>query len=147
MKSRFLFDKQNENVYNCIKVKHYALFFYVRIHANKFDQEEKSIMARPKKETVKAEEKAVVEVKAAEEKAEVKKPRAAKAAAKPEIKATIEFGGKNTTIESIVDSIKEAYKNEGNTDAIKTLDVYIQPENDVAYYVINGVEEGKSVNF
>ena len=41
MKSRFLFDKQNENVYNCIKVKHYALFFYVRIHANKFDQEEK----------------------------------------------------------------------------------------------------------
>lgn len=104
-------------------------------------------MARPKKETVKAEEKAVVEVKAAEEKAEVKKPRAAKAAAKPEIKATIEFGGKNTTIESIVDSIKEAYKNEGNTDAIKTLDVYIQPENNVAYYVINGVEEGKSVNF
>lgn len=97
-------------------------------------------MARAKKETAKVEEK-VTEVKA-----EVKKPRAAKAA-KPEIKATIEFGGKNTAVVSIIDSIKEAYKNEGNTEAIKTLDVYIQPENGVAYYVINGVEEGKSVEF
>lgn len=98
-------------------------------------------MARAKKETAKTEEK-VTEVKA-----EAKKPRATKAAAKPEIKATIEFGGKNTTVVSIIDAIKEAYKNEGNTEAIKTLDVYIQPENNVAYYVINGVEEGKSVEF
>lgn len=63
------------------------------------------------------------------------------------VKVEFQFGGKNTTVDSIVDAIKEAYKAEGNKAAIKTLDVYVQPENNVAYYVINGVEEGKSVNF
>lgn len=102
-------------------------------------------MARTKKnavEEVKTE--AAAEVKA-EPKAKAAKTTKA-AACKETIKCTIEFGGKNTTIESVVESIKEAYKAEGNKDAIKTLDVYIQPENNVAYYVINGVEEGKSVN-
>lgn len=100
-------------------------------------------MAGRKKAVVEEVKAEVAEVKA-EPKAKAAKP--AKAAAKETIKCTIEFGGKNTTIESIVANIKEAYKAEGNKDAIKTLDVYIQPENDVAYYVINGVEEGKSVN-
>lgn len=102
-------------------------------------------MARPKKETKTAEVKeAAVEVKAVKEETKKAAPKAK--AAKETIKCTIEFGGKNTTIESIVNSIKEAYAAEGKTDAIKTLDVYIQPENNVAYYVINGVEEGKSVS-
>lgn len=69
------------------------------------------------------------------------------AAKEPVTKVEFQFGGKNTTVDSIVDSIKEAYKAEGNKAAIKTLEVYVQPENNVAYYVINGVEEGKSVNF
>ncbi len=68
-------------------------------------------------------------------------------AAKETIKCTIEFGGKNTTIEEIVNTIKENYKAEGGKAAIKTLDVYIQPENGVAYYVVNGSAEGKSINF
>lgn len=119
-------------------------------------------MARAKKETTKATETKAAEVKAepaAEVKAETKaaktETKAAKTetkktttkAAKETIKCTIEFSGKNTTIESIVNSIKEAYAAEGRKDAIKTLDVYIQPENNVAYYVINGNEEGNSVNF
>lgn len=85
----------------------------------------------------------------AETKTETKaaKTTTAKAAAKETVKVEFQFAGKNTTIDSIVDSIKEAYKAEGNKDAIKTLEVYVQPENNVAYYVINGVEEGKSVNF
>ena len=91
----------------------------------------------------KAEPKAKTETKA---KAEPKAKAAKTTAAKETIKCTIEFGGKNTTIESVVNNIKEAYKAEGNKAAIKTLDVYIQPENNVAYYVINGVEEGKSVS-
>ena len=76
-----------------------------------------------------------------------KKAPAKKTAAKadePVIKCTIEFAGKNTAVRSIVDNIFEI---EGGKDAVKTLDIYIQPENDVAYYVVNGKEEGKSVQF
>ncbi len=73
-------------------------------------------------------------------------PKTIEPAAK-KISCTIEFANKNTTLESIVDSIKAAYKADGNRAAIKTIDVYIQPENNVAYYVINGKEEGKFVNF
>ena len=110
-------------------------------------------MANTKKTATK-EVKAEVKAEAAEVKAAKAEPKAKAAkttktatAAKETIKCTIEFGGKNTTIESVVNNIKEAYKAEGNKAAIKTLDVYVQPENNVAYYVINGVEEGKSVNF
>lgn len=103
------------------------------------------MMARKSTKT----EETKVEVKAeaaekAEKKTAAKKPRAAAAAKEPVIKCTIEFGGKNTEIRSIVDSIFEA---EGGKDAVQTLAVYIQPENGVAYYVANDKEEGKSVTF
>ena len=75
-----------------------------------------------------------------------KTTKAAKAK-EPVIKVTLEYQGKNVVMRSIVDSVIEAYKAEGNSDAIETLDVYVQPENNVAYYVINGKEEGKSVSF
>ena len=115
-------------------------------------------MATNKKKTAKAEEAKVEEVKAVEEKAaEVKEEAAktetvakkttAKKAAKaeePVIKCTIEFQGKNTKVRSIVDNIFEV---EGGKENVKTLDVYVQPENNIAYYVVNGVEEGKSVKF
>ena len=104
--------------------------------------------------TKKTEEtKATEAVKAEEVKTEAvaaepaKKAPAKKAACKtsePVIKCTIEFNDKNTAVRSIVDSIYEA---EGGKDKIKTLDVYIQPENNVAYYVVNGEVEGKSVQF
>ncbi len=133
-------------------------------------------MARAKKDTTKAaaeketavKAEPVVEAKAAkaESKSETKasktetktvKPaktevasetkKTASKAAKETIKCTIEFGGRNTTIEEIVNSIKKNYTAEGGKTAIKTLDVYIQPENGIAYYVVNGVAEGKSINF
>lgn len=75
---------------------------------------------------------------------EAKKTPTRKAVSEPIIKCTIEYQGKNTTIRSIVDSIIEA---EGGKDTVKSLDIYIQPENDVAYYVVNGSEEGKCVSF
>ena len=104
------------------------------------------------KAAVKADSQAEVkETKTAKTETKAAAPKAAKttrtAAAKETVKVEFQFGGKNTTVDSIVDAIKEAYKAEGNKAAIKTLDVYVQPENNVAYYVINGVEEGKSVSF
>lgn len=126
-------------------------------------------MARAKKETSKAtteketavkaestaEVKAVKETAKSEVKTEAKSAKAAKTetssevkktpakAAKETIKCTIQYQSKDTTIEEIVNSIKENYKAEGNKTAIKTLNVYIQPENGIAYYVVNGTEEGK----
>ena len=99
--------------------------------------------------TKKTEETKVTEAVKAEAVVEepVKKAPAKKTACKtsePVIKCTIEFNDKNTAVRDIVDSI---YAAEGGKDNIKTLDVYIQPENNVAYYVVNGEAEGKSVQF
>ena len=45
----------------------------------------------------------------------------------------------------VVENVKKAYKAEGNKAAIKKLQVYVKPEEGVAYYVINDVAEGKKV--
>ncbi len=116
----------------------------------------KKVTSKAKSEEIKEEKAAAaVEVKAAEkeevkavkEEATAKKAPAKKTTAKvgePVIKCTIEFQGKNTAVRSIVDNIFEI---EGGKEAVKTLDIYVQPENNIAYYVVNGKEEGKSVEF
>ncbi len=72
---------------------------------------------------------------------------AAKAkAVEPKIEVTLQYAGNNTAVNSVVETVKAAYAAEGNTEEIKTLEVYIQPENGVAYYVVNGNAAGKSVN-
>ena len=84
----------------------------------------------------------------AETKVETKATKTAKTtkAKTEEVNVTIEFAGKNTSVKEVVEAVKAAYKADGNTDAIETVNVYVQPENGVAYYVVNGKEEGKSVN-
>ncbi len=62
------------------------------------------------------------------------------------VNVTVEFQGNNKSVNDIVEAVKEAYKAEGNKDAVETIDLFIQPENGVAYYIVNGKEEGKSVN-
>ncbi len=75
------------------------------------------------------------EVKAAAKKPAAKKPAKAK---EPKINVIVEYLDKNTAVNDLVEAAKEAYKANGNTDAIETIDVYFQPEKNVAYYVING---------
>lgn len=58
----------------------------------------------------------------------------------------IQFDGKNTAVNALVEAVKAAYKAEGNEDAIETLDIYVQPQNGVAFYVVNGKSEGKCVS-
>lgn len=83
-------------------------------------------------------------------KATAKKP-GRKPAKKPAEKVQevfIEHSGNNYQVEEIIEKIHEVYKAEGHrVGAIKSLRVYIQPENNKAYYVINGKEEGKFVEF
>lgn len=99
-----------------------------------------------------AEVKAPVE-KAAEVKTEVKTE--VKAEVKPEVKAPakvtktqeiyLEYAGKQILDKDLVEKVKEIWTKELGNKVKDMIDVkiYVQPENNVVYYVINGSVEGK----
>ena len=112
-------------------------------------------MARPKRNTAAA--KAAVEsVKAAvaaepvkdieeppaavteEKKPAAKKPAAKKPAAKkpaaPESKVVVQFGGSEVNTDELVEKAKIA----SEVKSIKKVDVYVKPEVNKVYYVVNG---------
>ena len=94
-----------------------------------------------KKETVKAAEKAKTAVKKTAEKAAAKKP-----AAKREAKATVsvQFSGKSYTTEELVAIAKDVWKYDLKQKAsdFKTVELYVKPEENQTYYVINGEHTG-----
>lgn len=78
-------------------------------------------------------------------KAEEKKPATKKTTAKKasvDSKVYIQFYGKQVTASDVVASCEADYKS-NNKAAIKSIDVYVKPEEDTAYYVVNGSVEGK----
>ena len=79
--------------------------------------------------------KAVKAPKAKAEKA-VKAPRAAKA---PAVTLCVEHQGRQVNAEAIVAAVKADWTGE----AIKTLEVYVKPEDGAVYYVVNGTGTGK----
>ncbi len=100
-----------------------------------------------------------VQVKAAEEKievkktevkpAEVKKPTEAKktavkkpAAKKAEVKAnvTLQFDGKSFTQAELIKIAKDVWKydHKKKVSDLKSIDLYVKPEESICYYVING---------
>lgn len=97
-------------------------------------------MATTKKTTAKSTAAKETKTTAAAKEAETTTAKKTAAAKKPAIKVSlnIQYAGGNYSDKDIVDAIKADYKAEGNEDAIKTLDIYVQPENGVAYYVVNG---------
>ncbi|MBP3271809.1 MAG: hypothetical protein J6M17_06215 [Ruminococcus sp.] len=81
--------------------------------------------------------------KPAAKKAAAKKPAAKKAAAPAKAEVIkVQFGGNEYDTAAIVEAVKAAYKAE-NKSAIKTLSVYIKPEENAAYYVVNDKVNGK----
>ncbi len=72
---------------------------------------------------------------------EVKKPAAKKAPVK---KATVkegfyvQFYGKDLEQSDVIKQAKAAYKAAGNKAAIRSIDVYVKPEESAVYYVVNG---------
>jgi len=111
-----------------------------------------------KAETKKVEKKAEpakAETKKEAKKAPAKKTTAKKASAKKAAKPVetvqevyFEYGEQQILAEDLVGKIKETYKSEGHRiSAIKSLRVYIKPEERRAYYVINDKAEGKFVEF
>ena len=107
--------------------------------------------AEAKIEEVKAETAKVVEevkvesAKAAEEvKAAAKKAPANKAPVKKAVKkaavatVTVEFAGRQMAITDIAAKAEAAFKAAHADAEVETIDVYVKPEEGVAYYVVNG---------
>ena len=88
----------------------------------------------------KVEEKATAADKA--EKKPAKKP----AAKKTTLKATVsvQFAGKSYTNEDLVKIAKDVWQYDLKKEEkdLKTVDLYVKPEESTVYYVFNGTEEG-----
>ena len=78
--------------------------------------------------------------KAKAEKAPVRKRTVgARKAAAPEVKLYVQYQGKQISQEEAVEAVKAAWTGE----PIKSLELYVKPEDGAIYYVINGSETGK----
>jgi uncharacterized protein YgbK (DUF1537 family) len=60
---------------------------------------------------------------------------------KPEV--YVQFGGQEVRTDELVQDAKTAYKAAGNRAAVRSLRVYIKPEDSAAYFVINDEFTGK----
>lgn len=119
--------------------------------------EEVKVSAAPAAE-VKTEapaKKAAAEKKPAAKKASAKKAEkapeadekpAAKKASDKTAKVVVQFKGKEYDTEEIVNMCKAAYKADNSRKQVRSLEVYIKPEEDKAYYVVNGKGDGLSID-
>ena len=64
-------------------------------------------------------------------------------AKEPVVNVTLQFQGKDTSVQDIIDTIKNAYKDQ----AIEKIDIYVQPEKNCAYFVVDGVAGNEPVTF
>lgn len=85
----------------------------------------------PKKTEEKAVEKKPVEKKPVE-----KKPAAPKA--EPVVTAVVQIGGQEFNIAEITEKAYTAYKTAHKRKVVKEFAVYVKPEENVAYYTVNG---------
>lgn len=92
--------------------------------------------------------KAVKETKAApkavKKTAKAKAPKAEKAVketkeAAPAVKVFVEYQGKQMDMDAILEAVKAAAGKR-----VKSLEVYVKPEDGAAYYVVNGKDSGKA---
>ena len=92
--------------------------------------------------TVKAEAPKAEAKKAEEPKKETAKKAPAKRTTAKDIKTSVvvQFAGKEVTEKDLIAAVKKAYTKKGNTVGdIKTIEIYVKPEESAAYYVVNGV--------
>lgn len=94
-------------------------------------------------------EKATVKTKVpVETKAPAKKTPAKKTVTKKDIKvkAVVEYYGKQVEEKDMITAVKKAWTKSGRKIGdIKTIDLYIKPEEGAVYYVINGIDTGAVV--
>ena len=88
--------------------------------------------------------KAVEKKEVAEKKAPAKKAPAKKAAAKAETVITLEFGDYTAIMATVEEKVKAQYVADGHkASSIKTLNIYVKPFENSAYYVVNGEVTGR----
>ena len=111
-------------------------------------------MARPKRtaaaaaqtgaaQTRTAEVKSTAEVKTAEDVKKADEPavkEAVKETVKPEIEKSVvvEFGGRQVAAKDVLAQAEKAYAKTHPGTVIKSKELYISPEQNAAYYVVNG---------
>lgn len=91
--------------------------------------------AEPAKAEVKAEAKTTAAKKAPAKKAPAKKTTKK---AEPKVSVVIEFDGGQEAVDSIVENVKATYAANGGKEDIKTLEIFVKPEERKAYFVVNG---------
>ena len=93
-----------------------------------------------------AAEKATASTKAAAEKAVAETKKTVKrAAAKKEIKqkVIVEYQGKQVDTRDMIAAVKKVWtKGKNKVSDIKSMDLYVKPEDNAVYYVINGTDAG-----
>lgn len=111
------------------------------------------------KKAVEAKAETKTEVKAAEKKEPAKKAVAKKPAAKKtaapakqtakktvdiEVKTVLQFHGKEVVAADILETVKTVWveRFQGKLEDIKTIEIYIKPEEHRAYFVVNGLSNG-----
>ena len=105
---------------------------------------EEAVNAEPVKEEteVKEEVKKATKKTAAKtaEKETVKKETTKKTTKKAvEPVVVVQFGGQETDMAAVIENAKKAFEAEGNkVSSIKEIRIYVKPEENAAYYVING---------
>lgn len=86
-------------------------------------------------------------VKAAAKKPAAKKPAqkkpAAKKAAAPKTNIVVEYQGRQIGEADILAGAEKVWAQAGKTEAVKTMDLYVKPEDGAVYCVINGESVGK----
>ena len=88
--------------------------------------------------------KAVEKKEVAEKKAPAKKAPAKKVAAKAETVITLEFGDYTAIMATVEEKVKAQYVADGHkASSIKTLNIYVKPFENSAYYVVNGDVTGR----
>ena len=104
------------------------------------------VEAKAEVKEVKAEAKKAPAKKAPAKKAATteKKAPAKKAAAKAETVITLEFGDYTAVMSTVEEKVKAQIVAEGvKASAIKSLNIYVKPFENAAYYVVNGDVTGK----
>ena len=100
------------------------------------------VKAAETKQTAKAEAPKAEAKKAEEPKKETAKKAPAKRTTAKDIKTSVvvQFAGKEVTEKDLIAAVKKAYTKKGNkVGDIKTIEIYVKPEESAAYYVVNGI--------
>ncbi len=109
------------------------------------DVKETKVAVKPSEKTAAPVPKKEAAEKPAPKKPAAKKPAATKSAAKKDIKvkAVVEYYGRQVEEQDMIANVKKAWTKSGKkVRDIKTMELYIKPEEAAVYYVINGTDTG-----